>query len=349
MVHSLKDSMKIFLVDLESVPTRYTCEWKWHIPLLLFDNGFDVEIIEGDRDIPEAVTPGAFLNFGGTNMYKATQTHRLAELFTRGEIKAGDHILFTDAWHPGIINVKYMSELLNIPVVTHGLWHAGSYDPNDFLGRLVGDKPWIRHAEQAFIGAFDHNWLATAAHFDLMRKTYDIMHNPTFDRTGWPMEYTKLLIASRPWAEKENIIVFPHRIAPEKRLDLFQELAAHPDLQHYQFCVAMEMNLSKKEYHELLQRARFAVSFADQETLGISMYESACAGACPIVPNRLSYTEMYHPMFKRADSVAEAAQAILQYEDQDMSLEIGQLVEKLHENFFSAKQLINTIKGYKTK
>jgi len=58
---------------------------------------------------------------------------------------------------------------------------------------------------------------------------------------------------------------------------------------------------------------------------------------------------MYHPMFKRADSVNEAAQAILQYEQQDMSEEIGQLVAKLHENFFSAKQLINTIKGYETK
>ena len=349
MVQSLKDNMKIFLVDLESIPTRYTCEWKTHIPQLLRDNGFDIVVIEGEHEIPDAVTPGAFLNFGGTNMYKATQTHRLAELFTRGDIKAGDHILFTDAWHPGIINVKYMSELLNIPVVTHGLWHAGSYDPNDFLGRLVGDKPWVRHAEQAFIGAFDHNWLATKAHFDLMRQTYDIFLNPTFDRTGWPMEYTESMIAPRLWAKKENIVVFPHRIAPEKRLDLFKELANHPDLQHYQFCVAMEMNLNKKEYHELLQRAKFAVSFADQETLGISMYEAACAGACPIVPNRLSYTEMYHPMFKRADSVNNAAQAILQYEQQDMSNELGQLVTKLHENFFSATQLINTIKEYKTK
>ena len=343
---SLKDSMKIFLVDLESVPTRYTCEWKWHVPALLRDNGFDVEVIEGDLTIPEAVTLGAFLNFGGTNMYKATQTHRLAELFTRGEIKAGDQIVFTDAWHPGIINVKYMSELLNIPVVTHGLWHAGSYDPNDFLGRLVGDKPWIRHAEQAFIGAFDHNWLATAAHFDLMRKTYDIFLNPTFDRTGWPMEYTETMIAPKLWAKKENIIVFPHRIAPEKRLDLFQELASRPELRHYQFCVAMQMNLTKPEYHKLLQRAKFAVSFADQETLGISMYESACAGACPIVPNRLSYTEMYDPMFKRADSVDTAVKAILEYEQEELSENIAQLVAKLHNNFFSATRIINKLKEY---
>jgi glycosyltransferase involved in cell wall biosynthesis len=340
--------MKIFLVDLESVPTRYTCEWKWHVPALLRDNGFDVEVVEGDLDIPTAVTPGAFLNFGGTNMYKATQTHRLAELFTRGEIKAGDQIIFTDAWHPGIINVKYMSELLNIPVITHGLWHAGSYDPNDFLGRLVGDKPWIRHAEQAFIGAFTHNWLATAAHFDLMRKTYDIMHDRSFDRTGWPMEYTESMIAPKLWAKKENIIVFPHRIAPEKRLDLFHMLASRPELWKYQFCVAMEMNLSKTEYHELLQRAKFAVSFADQETLGISMYEAACAGACPLVPNRLSYTEMYDPMFKRADSVDTAVKAILEYEDEEMSERIAQLVAKLHHNFFSATRLIDCLKQHKT-
>ena len=346
MVQSLKDNMTVFLVDLESIPTRYTCEWKTHVPKLLRDNGFDVHVVEGDQFIPEATTPGAFLNFGGTNMYKAKQVYHLAYLFTKGHIKAGDHIIFTDAWHPGIINVKYMSELLNIPVVTHGLWHAGSYDPNDFLGRLVGDKPWIRHAEQSMIASYDHNWLATTAHFDLMRKTYDIFLNPTFDRTGWPMEYTHNMIAPKLWSKKENIIVFPHRLAPEKRLDLFQELASRPELKHYQFCVAMEMNLTKTEYHELLQRAKFAVSFADQETLGISMYESACAGACPLVPTRLSYVEMYDPMFKQADSIDEAVAAILKYEQQDLSEPIAQLVNKLHNNFFSATRLINKLKEY---
>ena len=338
--------MTVFLVDLESIPTRYTCEWKTHVPKLLRDNGFDVHVVEGDQFIPESTTPGAFLNFGGTNMYKAKQVYHLSYLFTKGHIKAGDHIIFTDAWHPGIINVKYMSELLNIPVITHGLWHAGSYDPNDFLGRLIGDKPWIRHAEQSMIAAYDHNWIATAAHFDLMRKTYDVYLNPTFNRTGWPMEYTHNMIAPKLWAKKENIIVFPHRIAPEKRLDLFQDLASRPELKHYQFCVAMEMNLTKTEYHELLQRSKFAVSFADQETLGISMYESACAGACPLVPNRLSYTEMYDPMFKQADTIDNAVQTILKYEQRDLSEPIAQLVNKLHNNFFSATNLINNLKEY---
>ena len=42
--------MRIYIIDLESVPTRYTCEWKGHIPALLEDeaklrNRPDVEII----------------------------------------------------------------------------------------------------------------------------------------------------------------------------------------------------------------------------------------------------------------------------------------------------------------
>jgi hypothetical protein len=338
--------MKIFLVDLESVPTRYTCEWKTHIPELLRSNGFDVTVIEGDLNIPKSTTPGAFLNFGGTNMYKATQVHSLAEMFTTGKIAAGDHIIFTDAWHPGIINVKYMSELLNIPIVTHGLWHAGSYDPNDFLGRLIKDKLWIKHAELAFLYAFNHNWFATTAHFNLLCKTYDVAFESSINKTGWPMEYTKDKIKSINWADKKNIIVFPHRIAPEKRLDLFEELSKRPELSHYEFRVPMSEKLTKAEYHALLQDAKFAISFADQETLGISMYESACAGACPLVPTRLSYIEMYDPVFKQANTLDSTVNAILSYEQEDMTSDILSLVNKLHKKYFSATTLINKLKQY---
>ena len=52
--------MKVFLVDLESIPTRYTCEWKTHIPQLLRDNGFEVVVIEGEHEIPEATTQVPF-------------------------------------------------------------------------------------------------------------------------------------------------------------------------------------------------------------------------------------------------------------------------------------------------
>ncbi len=338
----MKDKMKVFLVDLESIPTRYTCEWKTHVPKLLEQNGFEVVVVEGDLNIPNATTEGAFLNFGGTNMYKAKQLHTLSYMFTRGHIQPGDHIIFTDAWHPGIINVKYMSELLNIPVITHGLWHAGSYDPNDFLGRLVGDKPWIRHAEQSFIEAFDFNWLATDAHFELIGKTYA----NSFYKTGWPMEYTKGMIESVNFTQKKNIIVFPHRVAIEKRVNLFEQLSMRPELAHYEFRIPMLEGLTKQQYHKLLQASKYAVSFAEQETLGISMYEAACAGAMPIVPNRLSYIEMYSKHFKHNDTLDDVVDMILSSEQHDMTTEIAEQANNLHSKFFSATNLINKLKEY---
>ena len=59
--------MTVYIVDLESVESRYTCEWKWHLPERIKGS----VPIEGAEDIPKATTPGAFLNFGGTNIYKA--------------------------------------------------------------------------------------------------------------------------------------------------------------------------------------------------------------------------------------------------------------------------------------
>jgi hypothetical protein len=78
--------MTIFLVDLESVSTRYTCEWKTHLPHLLRKAGHHVEIISGPEDIPTATTPGAFLNFGGTNIYKSSQVEQMGRLFCSGSV-----------------------------------------------------------------------------------------------------------------------------------------------------------------------------------------------------------------------------------------------------------------------
>jgi hypothetical protein len=213
--------MTVFLVDLEAVETRYTGQWKTHIPSLLEEAGHAVTVIQGPTDIPNATTPGAFLNFGGTNIYKARQVEEIARLFTGGKVVDGDHFLFTDAWHPGIINLKYMAELLGIKIKIHALWHAGSYDPQDFLGRLIGDADWVRHSEKAFFHAIDYNYFATDFHIDMfcfnLFKCPRWMFEGKIFRTGWPMEYMSTEIVPFQ-TEKRDLILFPHRLAPEKQV-----------------------------------------------------------------------------------------------------------------------------------
>ena len=77
---------RVFLIDLEAVETRYTGEWKTHLPALLRKRGHDVQVIHGPTDIPSATTPGAFLNFGGTNIYKSVQVEQMGRLFCNGAV-----------------------------------------------------------------------------------------------------------------------------------------------------------------------------------------------------------------------------------------------------------------------
>jgi hypothetical protein len=302
----------IFIVDLESVESRYTGQWKTHIPSLLTKQEHTVTVIDGPTDIPQATTPGAFLNFGGTNVYKAAQVEKIGRLFCDGRISSGDHFIFTDAWHPGIINLKYMSELLGIPVKIHALWHAGSYDPADFLGRLIGDAPWVRHAEKSFFYAIDHNYFATDFHINIF--TTNLLNNgfhiPQWTvedienlkksgkiiRTGWPMEYLPSTLEPYNRQDKSNLIVFPHRIAPEKQVEIFRDLENL--LPQYDFIVCQDSSLTKHQYHEILSKAKIVFSCSLQETLGIGCYEGTLVDAIPMVPNRLSYKEMYYEGFK---------------------------------------------------
>jgi hypothetical protein len=287
-------------------------------------------------------------------------------------VAAGDHFLFTDAWHPGIINLKYMSELLGIPVTTHGLWHAGSYDPQDFLGRLVGKKKWVRHAEKSFFHAFDHNYFATEFHvklfFDELLEDGFKEENPWYEedfaerydsgnivKTGWPMEYMENTLLNYKNMPKRDLILFPHRVAPEKQVEIFRDLKEH--LPQYEFVVCQDQQLTKNEYHNLLGESKLVFSANLQETLGISWYEGALVDAIPMVPDRLSYSEMAFDTFKYPSEWTESFNAytlhrkdicmkIIQYmENYEKFLPmLTKQVDSLTTNFFSATKLLEMIK-----
>ena len=362
----------IYIVDLEAVETRYTAQWKSHVPKILKAKGHQVHIISGPEDIPSATTPGAFLNFGGTNIYKSRQVEEIARLFTAGSIVAGDHFIFTDAWHPGIINLKYMSSLLNIPVKIHALWHAGSYDPQDFLGRLIGNASWVRHAEKSFFHAIDYNYFATNFHIEMFVRNLlndGLDENPWIDediedaingkrpyfvRSGWPMEYMDSLLTPYKGMTKRDLILFPHRIAPEKQVDIFRDLKEQ--LPQYEFVVCQDQQLTKNEYHNLLGESKIVFSANLQETLGISCYEGALVDAIPMVPDRLSYTEMYFEGFKYPshwtlnwDSYLQHRQELCHHIIVTMThyekrlVQLRKQTEALSERFFSAKELYSKL------
>ncbi len=296
--------MTVYLVDIEAVESRYTKQWKEYLPKQMGAAGLDIQVISGG-EVPQATTPGAFLNFAGTNSYKSQQLLKISEMFASGKVKDGDYFLYTDAWNPTVLQLKYMAELLGVKIKIGGMWHAGSYDENDFLGRLIGDAPWVRSSEHSMFSCYDHNFFATRFHVNIfaenllgIKSTSEtdaaealMAANSTVKIVGWPMEYLKEILAPYANTPKKQKICFPHRLAPEKQVEIFRDLAA--EMPEYEWFVAQEHNLTKHEYHEHLAESRIVFSANLQETLGISMFEGALVGAYPLVPYRLSYREMW--------------------------------------------------------
>ena len=359
--------MTIHIVDIEAVDTRYTKQWKDYLPRQLQRATNENVVVISGGETPQSTTPGAFLNFGGTNVYKSKQLEQIGEMFCKGEISDGDYFLYTDAWNPTVIQLRYMAELLGVDIGIGGLWHAGSYDPHDFLGRLIGDKPWVRHAERSMYECFDHNFYATDFHIDMFCDTILEKENNDhwttqealdFDdkvhRVGWPMEYLKGSLDGYKGMEKRDLILFPHRVAPEKQVDIFRDLQTR--LPQYEFVVCQERELTKNEYHNLLGEAKIVFSANLQETLGISWYEGALVDAIPMVPDRLSYSEMAVPEFAypskwtedypayvkhRGEVVAKICDYMENYDDYLVSLDKQRT--KLNKEFFSGAALYDTI------
>ena len=355
--------MTIYIVDLEAVDTRYTKEWKEHLPKQIKRATNQAVVTISGGDTPQATTPGAFLNFGGTNVYKSAQMEKIGKMFCDGKIKNGDYFLYTDAWNPTVLQLKYMAELLKVKIKIGGMWHAGSYDPQDFLGRLIGDADWVRNTERAMFDVFDHNFFATEFHIDMFTEVFKdtgkyLGLNPgpkqKISRVGWPMEYMEGSLSLYENMPKRNLILFPHRMAPEKQPAIFQDLKKA--MPQYEFVVCQEKQLSKNEYHNLLGEAKLIFSANLQETLGISWYEGVLLNVIPMIPNRLSYKEMALTEFaypsewtQDMESYRANKQSIMKKIDDYMENYVKYVPailkqkERLKEKFFSGNKLYGVI------
>jgi len=154
--------------------------------------------------------------------------------------------------------------------------------------------------------------------------------------------------------EKRDLIVFPHRIAPEKQPDIFKDLAE--SMPEYEFVMCQEHNFTKNEYHNLLGEAKLLFSANLQETLGISWYEGLLVDVIPMVPDRLSYTEMAEQAFLYPSEFTESWDKYLENKDsiigqikdymdnyEQFAPAIHNQVKKLQTDFFSGKELYNSI------
>ena len=168
------------------------------------------------------------------------------------------------------------------------------------------------------------------------------------------MEYMDPTLSLYKDMEKTNTILFPHRLAPEKQPAIFNDLKQA--MPQYNFVTCQEKPLTKNEYHNLLGSAKLIFSANLQETLGISWYEGALLDVIPMVPDRLSYSEMAIPEFAYPsiwtedwqNYLANKKKLIAKIEDYMENYKkyvplIYKQKEKLKDSFFSGTKLYGVI------
>lgn len=303
--------MHIILVDTEAAGSRYTTDWKTLIPQQLRHRGHRVTVIEGTP--PPPPPPGQWLNATGTIQYKSEQQAQIAGLFRTGEIAGADLLLFTDAWNPTILTVRYLTALTGHRVRIAGLWHAGAYDPWDLLGQRAGDQIWIHLLEQSLIAALDHNLFATDWHRSLCASRNG--HIPGAHTVGWPCEYIPRRFQNLKTQGSRPMVIVPHRDSPEKQLGIARDLAV--TMTDLDWCITAD-NPPQCDYVKRMGQAHMVFSANLQETLGIAVYEGLCAGARPLVPQRLSYREMYDPRYQYPSEWTHSWEDYLRYKPQLM-------------------------------
>jgi len=282
----------LFDVPIEAIPERYSADWN-----VWFQHAYELERIEWVRIYPvplsNEIKHGAFLDAIVTNHFKARQLAMICELFYKNKVKDGDAFLFHDMWFPGLEMLAYMRSMLDINFKIYGLLHAGTYDMYDRLAQK-GMGSWGKFSEKSWMSLVDEIFVATEFHKNLLIETRDINPQKIYV-TGFPIYNPSVKSVL-----KENIVVFPHRLDLEKQPHLFDFLQTQLSFKYpdWKFIKTKDVCKSKEEYYKILAKSKIAVSFALQETWGIAMQEAVILNCIPVVPARLSYMEMYDPIFQ---------------------------------------------------
>lgn len=309
----------IYIVPIEPIDARYTKQWYHNIPVILqqaiAEQQLDYTVVTVDgAPVQDQTTSGAFLDFAATNVYKASQTERISAMFNAGQIKPGDKFLVTDAWNFVITAIRYMSDLLDIPVQIHGIWHAGAYDPTDILGYKM-QKPWPWYQETAWYHCCDFNYYATDFHKHMFLQNLNIpeQHHDKAIRSGQPHTPIVEQCAAGWHTPKRATIIWPHRYNADKQPEIVEDLRHHV---YADTLITQQMQLNKAQYYQTLSTCRVLFSCSLHENLGISVMEAVLSGVIPVLPDRCSYSEMYLPEFLYPSHWTADYNSYLQHRDE---------------------------------
>lgn len=282
-------------IPLESIEERYSAQWNQWIPREFWARNIKFQTIEGDT-LTDKIESGSFLDVCSTNFFKAEQIKKLCKLAFEGKIRDGDILFFHDLWFPGLEALAYIRDGLKIDFKITGIFHAGTYTPHDPITRW-GMGRWGEALENSWFELIEKIFVATNYHKELILKNRKCDEDKIVV-TGLPIyakDYPKF------FAKKENLIIFPHRLEPERQPEVFDKFFNDRGWMlplGWDFLKTKEICKTKQDYLKILSIAKIVFSCSNQETWGIAIQEAVFYDCLPVVPNSFSYKELYLPEFR---------------------------------------------------
>lgn len=308
----------IHFVPIEPYEERYTEQWYRWFGDAFSALGVEHTFVDGEM-LTSTIEIGQVLDVYGTHYYKASQMQKLMGMLREGLILDEDTIFFADLWFPGIEALQYVRDMTGAKFKIEGVLHAGTWDKHDFT-YLNGMERWAMFIENGWLKFIDKVYLGSAYHKTLIMRER-LLGTGSGDRlkvTGLPFEWREV----NQEVKKEKIVVFPHRLDPEKGPDRFDELAeAFGGHGGWRFIKTKDICQTKEEYYQLLGKASIAVSFAEQETFGYAMLEAIANRCMPLVPDKLSYKTMDIYDGYRFNDIAEVMHRIDNFKDYERPVE----------------------------
>ena len=272
-----------------------------------------VSKVEGNDLTKGIIQTGAFLDSDGTNYFKFSQLQKICEEFQKGNVKDGDVFFISDLWFPGLVAIPYMAMFHKIKVKICGIFHAGSWTTTDYVAQL---KNWAHYVEMGWFKMVDEIYVGSQFHKSEILRCGISDEPDKIVVTGLPFDTEDIINQKRAelCKNKKDIVVFNSRLDDEKHPEVFDYVANQIQMRssNVQFLKTMPMNLNKEKYFDLLAMSKIVFSAADQENFGYGALEGVALSNAVVVPDRLSYQEMYPKCF-RYNTVDEAVELVWKY------------------------------------
>ena len=297
----------ILFLPQEPLPNRYSADWRDIFNYAMIEQNLDATTIAPDWVGPEQ-GPANWTTLYDSHIYRLEQLTQVIQ-----HISANDEpvtIFLHEGWFPGIEILAMIRTLAKKPIKIVAMMHGGTYDDYDYLTlsgfRTIGSK-----VESLAFACYDQILVASYHHANMIANEHPSVVEK-IEVVDWPI-MPPVDIAP---GTKERLVVWPHRIAPEKAPEQFDQIAslvlAHDEFKDVKFVKTLEVCKTRDQYFDLLKRATVSVSTAYQETFGISMVESVQHGCVPIVPMRCNYSEMYSEQYSYS-SIHDAAAMVMHH------------------------------------